>query len=584
MEETKVRLNEVLPLIKKYLAGQKGFFVLLAVITFAGIGLQLVSPQIIRTFIDEILGAKNESLLLKLAFLFIGIAFLQQIINLATTYFSQNLGWKATNLLRNDLTEHCMNLDMSFHKEHLPGELIERIDGDVSSLMNLFSNFMIKVVGSLFLMLGILIVLFYEDWRIGLALTLYSAFAGWAFFRLSKVGVPYWEQSSAMSADFFGVVGEQLANREDVLSSGAGEYSKHQFRALLNRWFPIERMAAVLGNSMWAASVVFYHVGTIVALAIGAYLWQQGIFSIGTVYLLVSYVNMIHDPIEQFKDQMQDMQHSLAGIKRIKLLLETKPVITYQAESIAVNHAVSVELQNVSFHYEENTKVLKNLSLALKPGEVLGVVGRTGSGKTTLGRLLLRLYDVEAGAILINGINIRNLAKESLRDQIAVVTQDVELFNTTIRDNLRFFNPQISDEQILDAFAKLGIVEWLQKFPLGLDTILQSGNTGLSAGQAQLLAFVRIFLRNPGLVILDEASSRLDPATESLIEKAIDHLLINRTAVIIAHRLWTVQRADKILILAEGEALEFDDRLKLVANPESRFSQLLKVGLEEALV
>jgi ATP-binding cassette subfamily B protein len=228
--------------------------------------------------------------------------------------------------------------------------------------------------------------------------------------------------------------------------------------------------------------------------------------------------------------------------------------------------------------------VLHDISFQLQPGSVLGLLGRTGSGKTTLTRLLFRLYDPANGSISIDQQDIRGLDLQNLRRQIGIVTQEVQLFRASVRDNLTFFDGSITDTQILTALEELELGGWLRGLPNGLDTLLAAGGHSLSAGEAQLLAFARIFLRSPGLIILDEASSRLDPATEARIEQAIDRLLRGRTAIIVAHRLGTVMRSDQILILEDGQIAEFGPRLRLMENPEAKFSRLLKTGLEEVLV
>jgi len=201
-----------------------------------------------------------------------------------------------------------------------------------------------------------------------------------------------------------------------------------------------------------------------------------------------------------------------------------------------------------------------------------------------LARLLVRLYDVTGGNIYLDGKSLSTLKFEELKKQIAYVTQDVQLFQASIRDNLTMFNRSIKDEEILKALSEVGLWDWYKSLSSGLDTILDAGGGGLSAGEAQLLAFVRVFLKNPKLVILDEATSRLDPITEQLIEKALDKLLKDRTAIIIAHRLWTVQRADHILIIENGTSIEYGVREELVKDKESRFYKLLQKGIEEVLV
>jgi ABC-type multidrug transport system fused ATPase/permease subunit len=242
-----------------------------------------------------------------------------------------------------------------------------------------------------------------------------------------------------------------------------------------------------------------------------------------------------------------------------------------------------VSFEHVSFGYDEEKTVIHDLSFQLQPGQVLGLLGRTGSGKTTVTRLLFRLYDPTNGTILLGGQPIQDAQLADLRRQIGIVTQDVQLFHATIRDNLTLFDHSITDEQIMAALADLRLIDWLKNMPAGLDTMLAANGSGLSAGEAQLLAFTRVFLRDPGLIILDEASSRLDPATERMIENAIDKLLTGRTAIIIAHRLETVERADSILILDNGHNIEYGKRTALLSNPTSRFAGLLQTANMEVL-
>jgi len=213
----------------------------------------------------------------------------------------------------------------------------------------------------------------------------------------------------------------------------------------------------------------------------------------------------------------------------------------------------------------------------------MGLLGRTGAGKTTIARLLFRLYEPQTGTIRLGGHDLQDATLAQLRYHVGIVTQDVQLFRATIRDNLTFFDNSISDERIMAVIDELELRDWFETLPNGLDTKLESGGKGVSAGEAQLLAFTRIFLRNPGLVIMDEASSRLDPATERRIERAVDKLLANRTGIIIAHRLGTVQRADEIMILENGGIGEHGEYDVLVNDPNSRFYQLLQTGLQEVL-
>jgi ATP-binding cassette subfamily B protein len=285
------------------------------------------------------------------------------------------------------------------------------------------------------------------------------------------------------------------------------------------------------------------------------------------------------------------MQRAVASVGRVTEILRTESRLPDGRGALIPSGPLMVELDKVSFAYESSGEdgddlVLRDISLKLAPGEVLGLLGRTGSGKTTLARLLLRFYDPSVGGIRLGGVDLRDAKLEDVRSRATLVSQDVQLFHARVRENITFFDATIDDERITSVLERIGLGGWLRALPRtsggdGLDSEMLAG--GLSAGEAQLLAFARVFLRDPGLVILDEASSRLDPATERHIERAIDALLADRTGVVIAHRLATVQRCDRILILEDGRIIEQGPRTALAQDPSSRFSELLRTGLEQVL-
>ncbi|MEB3337531.1 MAG: ABC transporter ATP-binding protein, partial [Leptolyngbyaceae bacterium] len=551
-------------LLTKYLQPQQGRVIGLAIALLSSTGLQLLNPQILRYFIDTAFTGGSQSALVLAALMFIGVALLTQLLAIAATYLGENVAWTATNALRADLVEHCLELDLSFHKSRTPGELIERIDGDVNLLSRFFSQFTIQVLGSGLLLMGVLVVLFYEDWRAGLGLSVYAVVALGTLLRLRLLAISGWTVYRQIGAEFFGFLGEYLAGREDIRANGAVSYVMHHFHQLLQRWLPAYHRARLASTVLWTTSVGLFTTGTIVALAIGLYLWNQQAITIGTVYLIFYYTELLSDPIERIRVQLEDLQQAEAGINRIQELLQTQSQLSDGGMTSLPDLALSVSFRQVCFSYEmdyqtdaEPEWALENLSFYLPAGQVLGVLGRTGSGKTTLSKLLLRLYAAQQGEICLGGVAIDQTPLREIPQRVGLVTQDVQIFQTTIRNNLTFFNPRIPDSQLQKTLATVGLGSWLETLPAGLETLLGTDGIGLSAGQAQLLAFARVFLKNPGLVILDEASSRLDPQTEALIEQAIAQLFTNCTGIIIAHRLQTVQRADQILILEQGRVLEY---------------------------
>jgi ATP-binding cassette subfamily B protein/ATP-binding cassette subfamily C protein len=575
----KIPLGQYWALSASYLRPQWRRVVVMAVLLLSGIGLQLVSPLILRYFIDTASAHGSQAALTLAGALFIGSAVVQQVLGVGATYFSESVAWTSTNHLRRDLAAHCLELDMAFHNAHTPGELIERIDGDVTLLANFFSEFVIQVVGSALLVAGVLVMLFRLDWRIGLALFLFTALMLLVLNQLRGLATPHWITGRQGTADMIGFLEERLGGTEDIRSSRATDFVMAQFYAIMRRIMLSYRSAHVMGSVSLGLTRVGFTVGLAIGLGLGAYLYLHGAITIGTVFLTGYYAGILSFPLATITDQIDDFQQASAGMARIATLRDTPVRMARGGSETLPSGPPSIAFDHVSFGYRSDEPVLDDLTFSLPAGQVLGLLGRTGSGKTTVSRLLFRLYEPQRGAIRLAGTDIRDLDLTELRQRIGLVTQDVQLFHATVRENLTFFDERMPDARILEAVEALGLGSWYASLPDGLDTPLR-GSSGLSAGEAQALAMTRVFLKDPDLVILDEASSRLDPATERLIEHAVDHLLAGRTAIVIAHRLRTVQRADMVMILSEHRALEFGRRLELMANRESRFARLLRSGLE----
>jgi ABC-type multidrug transport system fused ATPase/permease subunit len=349
----------------------------------------------------------------------------------------------------------------------------------------------------------------------------------------------------------------------------------------MRSWLAATLKAQMRGYTLVATSQGLFALGTAVAFALSAMLFKAGTLTIGTVYLIFQYTEMLRQPTEQIRNEVQDLQQADASMGRVEALLGTAPRLADGPGAALPPGPLAVELDGVSFGYAEDALVLLDVSVCLEPGRVLGVVGRTGSGKTTLTRLLPRFYDPLAGAVRLGGVDLRTVRLAAVRARIGMVTQEVHLFNASVRDNLTLFEDGVADDRIISVLDTLGLASWLRELPWGLDTPLGPGGAGLSAGQAQVLACARIFLRDPDVVILDEASSRLDPATERLVHAALGRLLDGRTGIVVAHRLATVAYADDILVLEDGQVREHGPRLALAADPTSRFAALLRVATEE---
>jgi ATP-binding cassette subfamily B protein len=339
----------------------------------------------------------------------------------------------------------------------------------------------------------------------------------------------------------------------------------------------------MLRVSPWNATVVLFTINVTAVLLISVQLHLNGSITLGTLFLFFQYSQMLNDPIEQLGNQMQEFQKAKAGIHRSRELLALRSEIEDGTETTLPQGPLGITFEGVNFGYNNEQPVLRDISFGLQPGERLGIVGRTGSGKSSISRLMLRMYNINEGSIRIGGEDIRRLKLSTLYSRIGMVTQDVQLFDGSLRDNLTLFNPHIPDEKIWEMAETLGLRKWIDAMPKGLDSQVNNGGSSLSAGEAQLFALLRVFLTSPSLIILDEPSSRLDAATEAQLQTALDRLLANCTSIVIAHRLSTLDNVDKIMVLSEGRIVEFGDRDTLARDPYSHYGQLLLTNGKEEL-
>jgi ABC-type multidrug transport system fused ATPase/permease subunit len=567
--------------LRVYLAPQWRKASVLAVFLFAAIALQIIGPLILRHFIDAATRGVAVCSLGSIALSYIFVAFVARVVSIAEAYAADDVAWTATNCLRTDLVLRCLRLDLAFHQAHTPGELIERIDGDVGTLANLFSRFLVAVLGNALLLAGILLVLIGIDHRVGLVVASYAVLRFVVLRRLGRSAQPHFTLARQAIADLYGFLEERLGGTEDIRALGAVDHMLGRLTPVLQRRVVTSRRVVFLHALLWSASVLLSTMGMALAFGLAAYLYAHGAVTIGTSYLIFDYTMRLAGPVGEISDQVADAQQAAASLARIQALLDARPTIQDGPGSPLPSAASSVAFEHVTFGYRAGEAVLHDISFTLTAGKVLGVVGRTGSGKTTLARLLVRFYDPDQGAVRLGGIDLLDARVDEVRTRVALITQEVQLFHATVRDNVTLFDDHLGDDTILAALENLGLRAWCQGLPRGLDTVLAAGGSGVSAGQAQLLALTRVFLANPGLVILDEASARLDPATEALLERAIAGLLRGRTGIIIAHRLATLGRVDEIMVLEKGRLVEHGPYERLAVDPRSRFFHMLQTGRTE---
>ncbi len=547
---------------------------LLAAVLIIGIGFELGAPLILRRFIDAALGSIVVDSLATLGVLYLGLAIGKQLLSALATYLGADVGWRATNELRADMARHLIGLDMAYHTTTTPGELIERVDGDVTAVSQFIARFMVKLLGSGLLLVGVLVVSWFTDWRMGLGISVYVAAVLLLLLQMRSMAVAAAEEERETSAQLYGFIEERLAGIEDIRANGGGTASMASFVPVATDFFNRTRTAWRKRAQFWVGSNTAFWSGDIIALVLGVLLVTSDAITVGTAFLLLQYTQLVRVPIEQVSQEFQELQKAAGGILRIDAVRGLRSALRIGGAHLP-DGALSVQFEDVSFAYDDKP-VLTGVDFDLSAGTTLGIVGRTGGGKTTITRLISRLYQPDTGLIRLGGVPLGGVSEESLRRHVGVVTQDVQLFAASVRDNLTYFDRTMSDEDIRSTLGEAGLGAWIDD--LGLDTLIGSDGAGLSAGESQLLAFARVFLQSPGLVLLDEPSSRLDPVTESLLANATERLFSRRTVIIIAHRLDTLRTVDEIMVVSDGTILEHGPRSVLANDPDSAFSAMLVAG------
>lgn len=567
-----------------YLSPQAARLALMGSLLVAGVLLQLFIPQLLRDFIDAAMAGSAVGTLRDMAFVFLGAAIGRQLLGATATYAGADVGWRITNSMRSDLARHVFGLDMDFHKSTTPGNLIERIDGDITALGNFFSQFSVRVFGGVLLLIGILILLWTVHPWIGLGLTFFTLVQLVVLQFTRRPGARATAEERDSSAELFGFVEERLGGIEDLRANGAGPHAMWRFNAVMRRFANTGVRAWMMRSIMWQSGYGLFVLVVVATIGTMIYMVERDMLTLGTGFMVFQYMLLIHGQIEIITQHMQDVQKAATGLGRVRQLMNVNSALPPAGTAPLAPGSLALAFDDVTFRYPARGDLperttLRGVTFSLHPGEVLGLLGRTGSGKTTITRLLFRFYDPTGGSVLLNGTDLRDLDETALRNAVGLVTQDVQLFQATVRDNLTFFaRDDASDERLVGLLREVGLGQWFDSLENGLDSTINASGSNLSAGEAQLLALARVFLKDPGLVVLDEPSSRLDPDTELRLSRAVDRLLRGRTAIVIAHRLETVEKADTIMVLQDGAIVEHGPRELLAADAGSRYARLLRTA------
>ena len=498
------------------------------------------------------------------------------------SYNIQSVGQRLTARIRRDLFAHAMDLSLRFHDRMPVGKLLTRLTSDVDALAEVFGSGAVGVLGDLVTLTVIAVTMLLIEWRLGLLLLLsqvpVTLVVLWLQARYRKANYRVREELSQLNADFQenlqGLDMVQMFRRE-AFNGSRFQRTGLAYREAVN--------GTILFDSSISAFLEWVSLGAVaIVLALGGWMVTSGAMGLGILTTFILYSQRLFDPLRQMAERFTQIQGGLTAVERIGELLEEpleirdhtladpgsiqdSPVETQPARlQVTPSARGEVVFEGVHFAYRPDEPILQNLSFRLAPGEHVALVGPTGSGKTTVIRLLCRLYEPQQGRILLDGRDIRSLSLPDLRRQLGVVLQDTFLFSGSVGDNLRL-DREIDDKQLREVCRDLGLSSLLGRLPQGLDTELRERGGNLSSGERQLLAVARVAIRNPNVLVMDEATAFMDPSTEATLQRDLDRLLERRTAVVIAHRLATVEAADRILVLRRGRLIEQGTHLQLRA-------------------
>ncbi len=566
-----------------------GYGLILAVST----SLPIVGSLMIARFVSLVVDGAGVGELIPygLGYSVIGLA--SASFGVLVTWRSTELAWRVTNELRNDLVGHVLEADLSFHRDRTPGELLTRCDADVTSLTTFLASVVARVVGiALLVVTSTVVVAVIEPLMAGVLAVGYTIL-GWTMWRVKDLSADSVIAERTIDAEMSSVAEQYLAGAEDVAALGAGAHGLRRFGDAAARLVDAARLRVRDEMRVQSSIKSVIAVVMVAVLAVGALGLRNGWIEVAGIVLAFRLVQIVRAPVEMLTWRLQEAQGVAGAARRILELVDERRSVVSGTAELPVGD-LDVVFDDVGLVYDDSldgSAALTSFDLRVEAGHVLGLVGRTGSGKTTLARLLLRLVEPTSGRLLIGGTDVSTLDDDHFRMRVIAIPQDVQLFPGSVRDNVSMFAP-VDDDSVTEVLRDAGLGRWLDELPSGLDTVLSAdgrdnsgdgrvvARTGISAGQAQLLAIARALLRRPDVVVLDEATSRVDPVTQAAIGSALARLVAGRTAVIIAHRLDTLDVCDEIAVLADGQLVEHGRRTDLAADPMSRYARLRAVGAE----
>ncbi|MBI3933112.1 MAG: ABC transporter ATP-binding protein [Acidobacteria bacterium] len=529
----------------------------------------LVATDKQPTFLDPYLSSDSFNGLAQITALYVAALAVLFVLEYAQTYYMQMVGQRAMYDLRVQMFRHLHRLPIQFFDHNPVGRLVTRVTSDVDVLNEMFTSGVVAIFGDFFSLLFIVVVMLQMDWKLALVTFSVLPFIVLATMLFRRVVRECYRRQRVAIARINAYLAEHITGMNVVQLFNREEKSFREFERINNT-----HKVAYL-DSVFAHSLFYPAVEVLSSIAVGLIIWYGGhqvlgaSLTLGVVIAFIQYAQRFFRPIQDLSDKYNILQSAMASSERIYKLLDTPITIDSPAApalpEAASREAGSIEFRDVWFAYEQEDCVLKDIRLAIQPGETIAVVGHTGAGKTTLVSLLLRFYDVQRGEILVDGLDIRHWDLQQLRRRFGVVLQDPYLFSGTIESNIRLGTATVSREDMEDAIEEVNLAEFIYSLPQGHQEEVRERGATLSVGQKQLISFARALAHNPRILILDEATSSVDTETEFRVREALSRMIEGRTSIIIAHRLSTIQRADRIIVMHKGQIREIGSHQELLA-------------------
>ena len=525
----------------------------------------LAAPYLMGRAIDEFIANKDVQGLLRTVVL-MGLAYLAtNLLQLASNWIMSTTTQKALKQLRTDLFSHLQMLSLSYYDHNPPGELMSRLTNDIDVINQAVSMNITSLIASVLSLAGILVAMFALDFWLATASLLVVPLTIWFTTFIAKYSRRGFRELQDGLGELNGTIEETISGQRVIKAFRRNEYALETFQAANETVYRTGKMAHTYAFLLMPLTNQIGNLFVITLAGLGGWLAIQGLVTVGMIATFISYGRQFIQPVRQLSNLYNNIQSALAGAERVFEILDTQPEVEDAPDAVALDKVKGdVAFENVNFSYVPGVPVIKNMSLQAKAGQTIALVGPTGAGKTTIINLLSRFYDVDSGFIRIDGTDISQIKKEDLRRSLGIVLQDTFLFSDTVMENIRYGRLDASDEDCIQAAKVADADYFIRQLPQGYQTLLSERGSNLSQGQRQLLAISRAVLADPGILILDEATSSVDTRTEAHIQKALLQLMEGRTSFVIAHRLSTIRDADNVLVIRQGEIIEQGSHQELI--------------------